>query len=175
MGQGFKVGKAISTIRKMHSDASMLLRDCGEIWLGRKSVFGNYATCDLTWKVNTEFWMAEAVYRYFAVDDAQPGLVEGLTICFCDKKRQFEEPILLVGQLMYRVPEGESAKSICSEWDIWDAFFWENRNPGLDEVLVRHDPSEGIEWQKVLGVDLYPTQSLKSVNDLVERVRAAPL
>jgi len=62
---GRQIMIALNAVRQLHSDTTRLLVDFGKkMGADWYSVFGNFATRELTYSVNTEFWMAEGVYRY---------------------------------------------------------------------------------------------------------------
>src|ERR1700722_1838486 len=91
---GTKIAGALKAVAQMHAETSRLLVDCDKyIGNGRPSVFGSYATRDLTYHYKATFWMAEGVYRYYpagpdAVEGvyryypAGPDAVEGVTVAF---------------------------------------------------------------------------------------------
>jgi hypothetical protein len=172
---GKRMGLALRAVRQMHSDTSKLLQDCdGTIGKGRPSVFGKTVTADLTYQINALQWMAEGVYRYYVVEP--PGRVEGLCACFicANGHEDFDQPILVVGQIAYSVADGQSLRDVCDAWDLWYAFLNWNEDRRLGEVLWPVPESDGrIEAVKVIGVPLYTVKGIQMVNDLMEQVRSA--
>lgn len=170
---GKKIGRALEAVRRLHSDASRLLQDCdGTIGKGKKAVHGSYATHELTWNVRAEYWMAEAVYRYYYADQPSDGLVDGITVSFFDYQQRVDEPLLIVGQLQYHVEEDFQIRSACYGWDIWYAFFDWSGNRQLDAILGgKHIENGRIEWFKVLAVPLYSIQSMQAVEKLMAKVK----
>lgn len=172
---GRKVGTALEAVRRLHADTSRLLRDCdATIGSGRESVFRSEVTKDLTWHVQTEFWMAEGVYRYYEDKAAPaPGVVEALTVCFFDVRGRVPEPFLLVGRFRYRVDPATGARAECKGWDLWYSYldWWADRSPGVVQTLV--NPDDRIERVSLVGVPLYDINSLGDVERLFEQVRAA--
>jgi hypothetical protein len=172
---GKKIGRALEAIRRLHSDASRFLQACdGTIGKGKEPVHGSCATKELTLDVRAEFWMAEAVYRYYYADDGENrGQVDGVTVLFIDRQRRVDEPLLIAAQLQYRV-DGEAfdIRSTCHEWDIWRAFFEWSETRKLGEILVGTNSDGGrIEWVKLIAVPAYSIQSMQHVEKLMNQVR----
>ena len=171
---GKKVTMALHAVRRLHSDTSKLLVDCDKKRYaeGCYSVFENVATRDLTYNVNAEYWMAQAVYRYYA-NDAKPGLVEALTVCFFDER--IDEPILLTAQFQYQVAANELVKDLCAAWDAWDLFFEPpgERKPLGKVHICRKFPRQTLQWGKVLAAPLYSIQRIEDVEQMVQEVRQA--
>src|SRR5580700_7523452 len=94
---GALINGAVRAIVKMHGDTSKLLIDCDKrIGKGRTSVFGNSATRDLKYNVLAEYWMAQAVYRYYLIS---PNYVESVTVSFWEESTA--EPMFLLAQIQY--------------------------------------------------------------------------
>src|SRR2546423_797484 len=109
---GKRVGTALNVIKQLHADTSRLLVDLERYMRGKKSLFGNQATTDMSKHVvpSTGFWMAEGVYRYF-FDEKQPNRVTGMCVAFIDER--ITEPIALFALLNYSAAASES----CRPWD----------------------------------------------------------
>src|ERR1700751_5139501 len=98
---GIKIDFALRAVAQLHKDASKLLVDFdSRTELGWNSIFGNYATSELTYHMRATSWMARGVYRYYA-HDQHPGLVEGIAICFIE--RSLNEPVFLAARLRYNL------------------------------------------------------------------------
>ena len=111
----------------MHADTSRLLQDFDGINGGNHEPVYDTETRYITWNVNANQWMAQGVYRYYDLADDQPGVVEGITVAFIEKDNpsNIDEPLLIAGQLKYKLNGGSSVRGICQEWDLWNAhFFW---------------------------------------------------
>jgi hypothetical protein len=181
---GKKMSLAVAAVRRMHADVSKLLIDADRaIGTGKVSVFGNFVTDSLKYTVPADCWMAKGVYRlYAAKPPTDETVLDALTARFFDAEERIVEPFLLVGQIKYRLPEGQSlanylldkaGKAEKRPWHLWNAYAgWsaERRRPG--EVLVGRRPEKKIEWFKVIGVPLYTISSMEHVADLMARVRA---
>lgn len=168
---GKQINMALRAVERMHSDCSRLLRDFDRKMEGWKSVFGSYATRDLTYNVAAERWMAEGVYRFYS-QKALPHVVRGVTISFIEAKT--EQPLVLVAELKY-VDETSEIKAVCREWDIWQLYFdWGSRK-ALDEVvaLTSPDPSKRIQSGRVLAKPLYAINSIEEVAEMMNRVASA--
>lgn len=173
---GQKLAGALRAVRNLHSDTSKLLVDCDKhIGGGRDSVFGSYATKDLTWSVNASSWMAEGVYRYYK---AGPRLVDGVTVTFWNTELEIE-PLLKVARIEYAGVESEhtsaikerAIKDLCKEWDIWSLFFYYAESQDLDKVLVFDDlEEERIGWARLITVPLVTITRIEDVGDLMRRV-----
>jgi hypothetical protein len=160
--QGQKIAGALRAVIKMHSDTSKLLIDCDKhIGEGRKSIFGNYATRDLTWKVAASFWMAEGVSRCY---EAGPSLVDSIAATFFHESREIE-PLLKVGRIAYR-PD-----ATCDIWDLWHLFFDPLEHQGLETILHRADAVKGrIAEAHLIAVPLFSISKIEDVTALMNRV-----
>lgn len=167
---GPRVGTALAAVRQLHSDASKLLQECDtRIAPGRESMFGAYATQDLTYSYRTEFWMAEAVFRYYRTD--VPDWVHGVTVCFFDRAGRISEPIIIVGSLRYPpVTEGNSA---CQAWDLWDCYFESKPRPDFDMLAQMMNLANGrILEARILVRRLYDLQSFDDVEAMFRNASA---
>lgn len=177
---GTKMAGALKAVAQMHSDTSKLLQDCDqEIGKGRPSIFGSYATRDLTYNFQADFWMAEGVYRYY---QAGPALVDGVTVAFFhasepDDPRSDTEPLLLVARIQYATAgDGASSKGNCKEWDIWHMYFDWVPDRKLGQILSVGRAGDGrIEWARLIAVPLFSISRIEDVAALMSRViDAAP-
>src|SRR3954454_1641309 len=93
---GLKISRALAAVRRMHADVSKLLVDAdGTIGKDKDSLFGNYATRNLTYSVKADFWMAWFVHRYYAAPNGpDPGLVDAISVWFFDNQSRITEPHL---------------------------------------------------------------------------------
>jgi len=174
---GKKAALAIAAVRQLHSDTSRLLIDCDkEIGAGAGSYFGSAVTRDLTYAVNPDCWMAEAVFRYYQ-DQAEPFTYRGVTVCFFDRaepvsdgvSRQIPEPLLILGVLKYK-PTTDAAKP--EHWDLWSSYFDWSKSQKTHEVLVvaGADAEERVEWARIVTVPLYSISSIASVKQWMEKL-----
>ena len=162
---GSKIAGALKAVVQMHSDTSKLLVDCDKhVGKGRSSVFGSYATKELTYNFQAKYWMAEAVYRYY---QAGPSVVDGVTVAFFDAEAPIE-PVLLVARIHY------STNAKPKEWDIWNLYFAWDESEKSGEVYLYAEADEGrIEWARLIAVPLFSIRRIEDVVELMDRVRAA--
>jgi len=169
---GKKITLALQAVRQLHGDTSKLLVDYDKRRYaeGCYSVFENVATRDLTYNVNAEYWMAQAVYRYYA-NDAKPGLVEGVTVCFFQGK--IDEPILLAAQIQYQPAPNKLLKEQCMAWDVWDLFFEPRgeRKPLRSVYSCRSFARDNLQWGKVLAAPLFSIKRVEQVEEMMDEVR----
>jgi hypothetical protein len=180
---GTKIAGALKAVAQMHSDTSRLLVDCDKyIGKGRPSLFGSYATRDLTYNYKAAFWMAEGVYRFYP---AGPDGVDGVTIAFhytgtpSDPRSQ-SEPLLLVGHIRYspsgNALEASNSKAKCEEWDLWNLYFEWGKDREVDKVLTYEVADGGrIVKAELIAMPLFAVNSIGVVEDLTKRVAAAPM
>ena len=167
---GRKMQKALDAVCRMHSEVSKLLIEFDKLapWPS-DSVFGNFATRDLTYNVRASYWMPEGVYRYLH-SKTVPGLVEGLCACFVHP--ELEEPALVLGRICYRDSSGDMRK-IVDEWDLWYLYFKWNRDWAIGEPRVCSVPDDGrIKWATLVYTPLYTINSMEEVRALMEEVRS---
>jgi hypothetical protein len=173
---GKKVGSALAAVGQLLRDTSRLLQDCdGAIGKWRPSLFGNVVTKDLSTVIYNHWgWMAPSVFRYYEAAEHGTGVVEGVTVYFHDDPPPYDEPLLLVGQVKYRVSSDTPTQSLCQPWDIWYSFFeWGEKPLRLDTVLLLRNLAESrIEWSKVIACPLYSIRSMDDVVALLKKVRA---
>ena len=166
---GEKVGAALRAVLQLHIDTSKLLVDFDKKMLGYSSVFGNFATSELTYHVRAEGWMASGVYRYYTKDE-KPGLVDGIMACFLDAR--LTEPLLLVAELKYHIESGADIRQICKPWDIWYLFFDWSSGTNEEEVITNKDVDHGrIEWSRLKAVPLYTIHEIENVKRFLDEVR----
>jgi hypothetical protein len=165
--QGQKIAGALKAIIRMHSDTSKLLIDCDKhIGRNRKSIFGSYATRELTWNVQADYWMAHSVYRYY---EEGPSLVDGVHITFFHAGREME-PVLKVARIAYKPGVSEPFDS----WDIWWLYFEHLEQKELGSVLECADADEGrIAWARLIAVPLFSIARIEDVTVLMNRVIAS--
>lgn len=165
---GAKIAGALKAVVQMHSDTSKLLVDCDKhIGKGRASVFGSYATSELTYNFQARFWMAEGVYRYY---EAGPLLVDGVTAAFFHVDVP-TEPLLLLARIQY---SGETAASKAKAWDIWSLYFAWGESKELGKVHRYGETDEGrIEWARLIAVPLFSISRIEDVVDLMDRAAAS--
>jgi hypothetical protein len=168
---GVKVGAALKAVLQLHTDTSKLLVDFDKKMSGYSSVFGNFATSELTYHVRAEGWMASGVYRYYT-KDKMPGLVDGIMVCFLDSR--LEEPMLLVAELKYHLESGADIRQVCKPWDIWYLYFDWSSSTGDQEIIANADTDHGrIEWSKVKAVPLYTIHQIEDVKEILDEVRGS--
>jgi hypothetical protein len=165
---GELIGGAIRAVAQLHNDTSRLLVDCEKrIGDGRKSIFGNWVTQDLTYNLRAERWMAEGVFLYYLAGER---LADAITVTFLEKS--LTEPMFLIARIRYAdsektaTEEDEFArvKSLCKGWDLWYLYFRGERL--VDHVMEYRDAEKGrIESAKAIAVPLY---SIRSIEDVVE-------
>jgi len=173
---GKKMGNAIRAVAKMHSDTSRLLQDCdGSIGKDRVSVFGSYATRDLTYGVRADQWMAQGVYRYYDASAESRGLVDAIMAYFFSRgPYDHEEPLLIVGRIQYHLDGDAVIKGVCQEWDLWYALFDWGAGLELSRLLTPESPDKNrIEWIRLIAVPLYTVKSMDDVVNLMKQVREA--
>jgi hypothetical protein len=173
---GQKIAGALRAVAMLHSDTSKLLTDCDkQIGKGRKSIFGNYATRDLTYNVKADCWMAQGVYRYY---EAGPLLVDSVTVTFFNAQVD-TEPLLKVSRIQYADTKlgRESAskeggpRTVCSEWDTWWLFFVGTENRELGKVLTFTEVDQGrIAWARLVAVPLFSIERIEDVAELMRKV-----
>ncbi len=156
---GRQIMIALNAVRQLHSDTSRLLVDFGKkMGADWYSVFGNFATRELTYSVNTEFWMAEGVYRYWASNNC-PGVVKGLTICFFD--RRIQEPILVVAEVKYHLQLGTEIRSVCKEWDLRNLFLdWNEKRVTGDVITFGAADGGRIQSATLIAKPIYDIGSV---------------
>ncbi len=177
---GRRVGMALKAVRQLHADASRLLLDCdGTIGKGLQVCpKGNVVTGDMSTVVGGT-WMAEGAYRYYAAPtDNEPGRVDGVCLCFIGEAVAADEPVLIVGQVDYRLPEGQDIQKVWSAWDLWFLF-----TDNCQDRTYGHVLSAGpITWKKenktfdgfrLIAVPLYSIMSMGDIVVLMDKVRAA--
>lgn len=169
---GKNIGQALEAVRKMHSQVSQLLVDCDGLFEGYRSVFGSYATKELTYAHNADFWMAEGVYRYWFRENLP---VIGVTVIFLqtDTTVQREEPLLVVGQVNYHDFNPENPKEQCEEWDLWYSLTdWGNQPFRLGQIreLIKPDVEDRIDKIVATAVPLFSIENFADVKQLFANV-----
>jgi len=169
---GVLITGAVRAVASMHGDTSKLLLDCDKyIGKGRPSVFGNYATRDLTYNVQAKHWMAEGVYRFYLAGSHR---VEAVTASFLEESTA--EPMFLIGQIQYRCDnaleeELTAIKRICTEWDVWSLYFdWGER---VHDVVLKYENIDDgrIESARLIAVPLFSIASIEQVVALKNRLQ----
>jgi hypothetical protein len=172
---GRRVAKAFEAVCQLFEDVSQLLSECDStLGQGRPSVFGNVITDRLSTVVYEPLsWLMADAVRCYDAADKKPGLVEAITIYFWDKPALHDEPLLILGQIKYRMNAGESVKEVCKRWDLWHACFRWTENVRTNEVITLESQDKGrIEWLKFLAVPLFTSvSSAADVDELMDRVR----
>ncbi len=171
---GLQLGQAIRAVASLHADTSRLMLDCDKyIGKGRRSLFGNWVTRDLTYHVKADCWMPEGVFRYY---EAGPVLVDAVAVTFFMSKGDPEtvlQPIFNVGRIQYTVPKAAKEpdlKDLCNGWDLWWLFFKMNEKVKLGEVLECENADSGrIAWARYIGV---PLVSISSIEEAVRLAQA---
>lgn len=172
---GPKIAGAIKAVAQMHADTNKLLVDCDRhIGKGRKSLFGSYATRDLTYHVRADHWMPEGVFRYY---EAGPLLADGVSVTFFNGAKstagQYDgEPLLKVARIQYSAPGVQSQpdsdegalKAVCDGWDMWWIFFKHAQAKTLGKVLTCDDADEGrIAWSRLAAVPYSRLSELRTL------------
>jgi hypothetical protein len=179
--EGKSIAAALRAVASFHSDTSKLLVDCDKfIGRGRRSVFGNYATKDLSYNVKANFWMPEGMFRYY---EAGPSLVDGVCVTFFNPAGLMDpklatEPVFKAARIQYRSPEsstthpsgnGEALKALCDGWDIWSLFFKFAKEPSFGQVMEFNNIDSGrIEWARLIAV---PLLSITRIDDALDVAR----
>jgi hypothetical protein len=165
-GYGRQMHTALQAVAQMHKDVIKLFNDCdGTIGGGRKPVFGNTVTRNLTRSIFTSYWMAEGVYRYWP-SEKDPSVIEGLTACFIAPEKM-DEPLLLVGRIHYNAND----QSGCQEWDLWGAYFERGHDRPIGTVIQSQADGDRIVWSRVIAVPLFSIDSADDAAALMERLR----
>jgi hypothetical protein len=170
---GKKLTTALAAVRQLHSDTSKLMVDFdGKMFAGGwSSVFANTAMSELTYQVRAQFWMAQAVYRYYA-KDGSPGYVEGLAVVFF--RKGVEEPLFLVAQIQYHMDPNKVISSVCQVWDIWYLYFKHADKRDLEAVnRFRNIENGRIERAAVLAAPLLSIKTLADAMAALNKVREA--
>jgi hypothetical protein len=167
---GKQVAVAIRAVQQMHSDCSRLLLEFDRKMAGWAAIYGNNATRELTYHVRAQYWMAEGVYRFYSHKNF-PGVSRGITIAFIEP--DCDEPILIVSNITYK-SKGSDPKSVCDEWDGWNAFFKWCGKRVYDEVMSFEpvDPQQRIESVRLIARPLYSIKSMQEVEGVMDRVTA---
>ena len=170
---GEKVRQALLAVQQMHTDTSNLLQHCNGALAGKKkSVFGNYATRDLTYHVQTKKWMAEGAYRYWDWTSEAPGLVEGVMVDFGFSEGGGPEPTLICGRLQYKMePKHKSLKGICGEWDLWNRFYAIEQSQRIYRQPLKIQPHQLILSGLVFAIPLYELTARDQIVGLMKTVR----
>jgi hypothetical protein len=186
-GEGKNILAAFKAIARFHSDTSKLLVDCDKrIGKGRRPVFGNWATRELTYHVKADFWMPEGMFRYY---EAGPGLVDGVAVTFFNAagitNPQLEtEPLFQVARIQYKFPEiagevtpdiGDGIKAVCNAWDIWSLFFKETKDRAPGRLFEYADIDNGrIASARLIAVPLLSIGRIEDAQDLMNQVVNTP-
>ncbi len=177
---GRKIGQALTAVRRMHADVSKLLVDVeGTLGKGKTSVFGSRATSDTSGSYRVPRWMTWFVHRYFdGGHDSDTNPVDAICVCFIDPNEppRFHEPLLLLGQIAYRVTPGQSVKTACEEWDLVQAYLDWSKPGNPNDVRTGRAPEEleRVRWFKAIGTPLFSIRAMDDITALMKRVRAAP-
>jgi hypothetical protein len=170
---GTKMQKGISAVCRMHSAVSKLIVDFDKnVPWSSTSVFGNFATKDLTYHTKASYWMPEGVFRYLS-SKADPKLVEAITVCFIDSR--LVEPLLLIGRLEY-ADDPIQVRSLCDGWDLWNLYFewnkdWQERVPM--NCKIAPEAASRIRAATLVAAPLYSVTSMNDVVELMKRAREA--
>lgn len=174
---GLKLGQALRAVARLHADTSKLLLDCDKhIGKGRRSLFGNFVTRDLTYNVKADFWMPEGLFRHY---DAGLFLVDSITVTFfmpagSGDPESVPQPLFKAGRIQYaRDKAGKEAdvKSVCDAWDLWWLFFKGGPKPELQQPLECADVGNGrIAWARYIAVPLISISSIQDVCKLMNTV-----
>jgi hypothetical protein len=169
--QGQKIAGALKAVAQLHSDTSKLLLDCDAyIANGRRSVFGNNATRDLTWHAKAAHWMAEGVYRFYEGNSLN---VDAITVTFFKPDEEFE-PLLKVGRIQYKVPGdglADALRQVCNEWDLWWLYFDSGAARQVGKVIEYSDLDDHrIVWARLIAVPLFTIHRIEDVRQLMTRV-----
>jgi len=167
---GKKIGQALDAVIKMHSQVSQLLVDCDGLFQDYVSVFGSYATRELTYNVKAESWMADGVYRYWYKTNVP---IIAITVIFFrpENTAQREEPLLLVGQIDYNDFDSNHPKEKCNEWDLWWSLTrWGTQPFRLEEIRELNKPDDRIAKIITTAVPLFSIENFADVKQLFSRV-----
>jgi hypothetical protein len=136
-----------------------------------KCIFGNTATSGMSSALSSGFWMAEGVFRYYAIPD-ESGVVFGFMVVFEDwTKKRVDEPLVIAGRIQYEVGKGQEVAGVCQHWDIWYLFFDKNEERDLGTVINFQDPYPGrIKYASLVAAPLYSFESVEEVRQLLSLV-----
>lgn len=178
---GQNILAALKAVARFHSDTSKLLVDCDKhIGKGRRSIFGSYATQDLTYHVKADFWMPEGMFRYY---EAGPALVDAVAVTFFNAdgttNPELEtEPIFKLAKIQYRCPEDvpreatqniEARRTSCKAWDVWSLFFRETKERTFQRVFEYSDVDHGrIVWARLIAVPLLSINKIEGALELMD-------
>ena len=174
---GLQIGQALKAVARLHADTSKLLVDCDkQIGKERRSLFGNYATRDLSYNVKADFWMPEGVFRYY---DAGSLAVDTVTVIFFLPARSggpeiVPQPIFAVGRIQYAdgtTSKDADVKSICNAWDLWWLFLKSGSKPELGTAFHGSDLDNGrIAWARWIAIPLVSISSIEGVTKLFDEI-----
>jgi hypothetical protein len=168
---GQKIQGALNAVVQLHKDTSKLLVDFDKQMLGYSSVFGNFATSELTYHVKAEGWLASGVYRYYT-KEGMPGLINGIMVPFLDPR--LTEPMLVVADLKYHIQAGIDIKQVCKPWDIWYLYLDWSGSTSEGEIVTHVDADNGrIERSRLKAVPLFTIRKIEDVKGLLDEVRRA--
>ena len=98
-------------------------------------------------------------------------------LCFIDQwsPELFDEPILLVGQIVYKRDGSEPFKDVCGPWDLWEAFLkWcpGKASEKLKDVLCpKFLADRPIKSMKLIARPLYPIKSIEALREMMDKVK----
>lgn len=168
---GVQMARALRAVREMHSDASRLLLDLDRGLLGYKSVYGSFATMDLSYDIKRGMFMAEGLLRHWVESSAKDTVV-AVNIAFWDETAKIIEPMFIAAKLLYLEPV-PTTPDRSKAWDPWSAYLsWTtDRKPW--ELLEAAPPQKRADLLRVVtfAVPLSSITTEAHGRDLLNKVK----
>ena len=162
---------AIQAVRGLHTDASRLLLDLDRGLVGYRSVYGSFATMDLSYDIKRGTFMSNGLLRHW-LHNSQPDAVIAVNIAFWDDRGKVTEPLFIAAKLLY-TDQLEKAGDRTKAWDPWYAYLdW--TTPRLEnEVSEAQPPAKRQDLRRAItiGVPLCSVTTEAHGHELIERVR----
>lgn len=166
---------AFKAVRQCQADVGKLLHDLDgrmkqegwtRLWADRR----DYVTSGVTKGTDSNRWMVRWLYRLYK-NEQMSNTVDGINLHFFV---DIQEPLLVVGRAVYRVPAGKRLEDVCKRSDL---------TAGYKSVVAGEDPfrtavarpnlDERIDRLTFRAVDLYSIQNMEAVLKLFAEVRSA--
>ena len=165
---GKRLMLALRAVQQLHADSSKLLLEIDRRMEGYTSIFGNFATRDLKYKVDSTRYMAEGIYRHYQARGST--VVPSFTVAFFDSR--LDEPVIIVAETEYN-SEGE-LRRICNGWDPWNMLLdWSGRWPTSDIVTTDAAQANGrIVAAQLLARPLFSIEKVDDVLSMLQRVQS---
>jgi hypothetical protein len=141
---------ALKAVRTMHADSSRLLLDLDRALVGYKSIYGSFATMDLSYDIKRASFMSEGLLRHW-VHSSRPDTVIAVNIAFWDDNAGLNEPFFIAAKLLYAdalqtTPDRNKA------WDPWYAYLnWTNQRK-LNEIVEAKPPEKRADILRAVSI-----------------------